>query len=336
MKELITVFMPVYNAEKYLKESISSILEQTYSNLELLIIDDGSTDNSVSIIKSFKDNRIKLFFNKENKGLPYTRNKGLSLANGDYFAIMDADDICRVNRLEKEIEFLKKNLDYDIVGSRNDFLCDKTLIRDKYKKWGFEHVNLETLYFCPLLNSSAMIRMSFIKKYDIRYNPEYFVGQDYAFWSECSKYTKIARLNDSLIIYRTGHENITKISTQEKSKVRKLIIDKIRINNWRLVTDKLGDEEINIINKVFSDPKIEISEQDIESFSLILKNVLKESEIEEKKALAMITRKAITNKIVELKIGKIKKIKLMNCKLPNESLKSFLLAYVKLIYKILI
>ena len=106
MNKKITVFMPVYNSERYLKEAIDSILNQSYKNFELLIINDGSTDSSIDIIKSYNDSRIKLINNDCNKGLPYTRNLGLKLAKGDYIAIMDSDDISYIHRLKKQIEFL--------------------------------------------------------------------------------------------------------------------------------------------------------------------------------------------------------------------------------------
>ena len=86
---MVTVFIPLYNTEKYIRESLESILNQTYSNLEILIVDDGSTDQSINIVSSFTDSRIRLIKNIENKGIPYTRNVGLNEANGEYMVIMD-------------------------------------------------------------------------------------------------------------------------------------------------------------------------------------------------------------------------------------------------------
>ena len=118
----ITVFMPVYNAEKYLKEAIDSILNQTFQNFELLIIDDGSTDESVKIIEGYTDWRIRLIHNDGNKGLPYTRNRGLFLARGLYLAIMDADDVSVKNRLEIQYNIMEKRSNLAVISSGKELL----------------------------------------------------------------------------------------------------------------------------------------------------------------------------------------------------------------------
>ena len=120
----ITVFMPVYNAEKYLKEAIDSILNQTFENFELLIIDDGSTDESVKIIETYTDERIRLIHNDGNKGLPYTRNRGLNLARGKYLAIMDADDVSVKNRLEIEYNIMEKRSNLAVISSGKELLSN--------------------------------------------------------------------------------------------------------------------------------------------------------------------------------------------------------------------
>ena len=110
----VSILMPMYNSEKYIKESINSILNQEYKNFELIIVDDGSIDSSIEIVKEYNDSRIKLYENIENKGLPYTRNKLLSLATGEYIALFDSDDIALKNRIKAQVEFLEKNKNIDI------------------------------------------------------------------------------------------------------------------------------------------------------------------------------------------------------------------------------
>jgi glycosyltransferase involved in cell wall biosynthesis len=105
----ISILMPVYNGEKYLREAIDSILNQTFTDFEFLIVDDGSTDNSVEIINSYQNSRINLVKNDKNEGLVYTLNRGLSLAKGEYIARMDCDDISLPERLKKQIDFLDSN-----------------------------------------------------------------------------------------------------------------------------------------------------------------------------------------------------------------------------------
>ena len=113
----ITVLMPVYNGEKYLKESIESILKQTFRDFEFLIINDTSTDESEKIIRSFKDSRIKLIKNEKNIGLTKSLNKGLDLAKGEYMARMDADDISLPKRLEIQVAFMDKNPKIGVIGA---------------------------------------------------------------------------------------------------------------------------------------------------------------------------------------------------------------------------
>ena len=104
VKPVITVLMPVYNGQKYLSETIESILSQSYKNFEFLIVDDCSTDNSVEIINSYNDERIKLINNKKNKGQSKAMNQGISLARGKYIARIDQDDISYKNRLQTQID----------------------------------------------------------------------------------------------------------------------------------------------------------------------------------------------------------------------------------------
>lgn len=114
---LVTVLMPVYNAERFLKRAIESILAQTFTNFELLIINDGSTDQSVPIIQSFADERIHLLHNETNSGVIHTLNKGIISAKGKYIARMDADDICETHRLEKQVSYLEQHPDVAVVAS---------------------------------------------------------------------------------------------------------------------------------------------------------------------------------------------------------------------------
>jgi glycosyltransferase involved in cell wall biosynthesis len=105
---LISVIMPVFNAEKYLAEAIRNVVDQTFRDFELLIIDDGSTDTSLEIIKSFKDSRIKCVMNTQNKGNYYSRNRGWQIAKGKYIIVMDSDDVCELNRLEVQFVFMEE------------------------------------------------------------------------------------------------------------------------------------------------------------------------------------------------------------------------------------
>ena len=121
----ITIGLPVYNAEKYIKECIISILNQSFSDFELLVVDDGSTDRSISLVKEFKDDRIKLIVDGKNLGLPARLNQIAQLCETEYLARMDADDIMHQDRIAQQLHILEKNPDIDVLGS-NCYTIDAT------------------------------------------------------------------------------------------------------------------------------------------------------------------------------------------------------------------
>lgn len=122
---LITVGLPVYNSERFLKDAIQSILNQTLKDFRLIIIDDGSTDNSIATIKSFNDPRIELVVENQNLGLPYRLNQIAKMSNSKYLARMDADDIMHPEKLEKQLKVLESNPEIDVLGT-NAYSIDKS------------------------------------------------------------------------------------------------------------------------------------------------------------------------------------------------------------------
>lgn len=153
-----SVIMPVYNTEKYLKESIESILNQTLIEFEFIIIDDCSTDNSYKILEDYllKDSRIKLFKNKKNMWISFTRNKLISLTNSNYIATQDSDDVSLEKRLELEYDFLSKNNEYWAISSNNIIINEASDII-WFRKYSDEIKNV-ILKKSPLSNPSSMFR----------------------------------------------------------------------------------------------------------------------------------------------------------------------------------
>ena len=122
---LISVIMCLYNTkEKYLREAIESVLNQTYSGFEFIIIDDGSTNDSISVIESYQDKRI-ILVRKEHSGIPKSLNIGLDLAHGEYVARMDSDDVCLPDRFEKQIYYLREHPNCIVCGTYAEFIGDK-------------------------------------------------------------------------------------------------------------------------------------------------------------------------------------------------------------------
>jgi glycosyltransferase involved in cell wall biosynthesis len=124
---LVSVLIPVYNSEKFVADSLKSIISQTYQNLEILVLDDGSTDQSIQKVKSFDDSRIQIFSHEINQGLIVTRNELIEKANGKYIAFLDSDDISYPNRIQLQVDFLEKNSDFGMLGSNVDIMLEQDL-----------------------------------------------------------------------------------------------------------------------------------------------------------------------------------------------------------------
>lgn len=215
--------MPVYNAESYLGEAIRSILDQTFDNLELIVIDDGSTDNSLAEIQSVKDERIRLYKNEWNQGIVYSRNKGLSLAKGDYIGMFDADDVAYPEKFEDQINFLEKNKDFGMVGSWVKFVNEKgKRLPGGWKlKASPEMIPAIMLFKNYFLQSAVLYRQECISKFSFREGFE--IGEDFLIWLDILAGYKAWNLQKYLVNYRIHEENITNQKIEEKLKNEKAI-----------------------------------------------------------------------------------------------------------------
>lgn len=252
----VTVFMPVYNTERYIEESIWSILKQSFRDFELLIIDDGSSDRSLEIINSINDSRIRVVQNEINKGLPYTRNLGLKLARGEYFAIMDSDDIARYDRLEKQVTYLNENKDISIVASNYLVLNDGKVRKSRFPVFKISEMKIQLLFRNYLLNSSAMVRKELLTKKSITYDLNFFSCQDYMFWSDCLKFGKVYTDKQFLITYRTGHENVTKLTQHKRKEERKRLVDYIHNDALKFHGFNFSIKEQELFNNLFGEENI--------------------------------------------------------------------------------
>lgn len=125
-KHLVSIILPTYNSELFIRETIVSVLSQSYQHFELLIIDDASTDDTPSVITSFSDHRIKFVINDNNRGAGFTRNFALSFVKGDFLCFIDADDLWHFSKLEEQLEHMLR-LNCEISHTSYDFICDKSL-----------------------------------------------------------------------------------------------------------------------------------------------------------------------------------------------------------------
>lgn len=212
MPPLISVILPVYNAAKYIAEAINSILEQTFTDFELIIVNDGSTDNSQSIIDSFDDSRIRVF-QKPNTGLIDSLNLAISHSSGSWIARMDADDISAPNRFEEQIKHI--NEEVAVIGSQA-FLIDASGKVYGETKFVTNHneilLNLLKL-FSNVIHPSVLINKKLLQKVG-GYDPKMHVAEDYDLWLRISEIGKIINVNQKLLSLRKHSNNIsnTKLS----------------------------------------------------------------------------------------------------------------------------
>ncbi|MCF8369945.1 MAG: glycosyltransferase [Bacteroidales bacterium] len=208
-KPLLSIIMLSYNAELYLNEAIESVLNQDLNNYELIIIDDGSSDNSLNIIKSFNDKRIKIHQNETNQGIVYSRNKGIRLSSGKYIGMLDSDDIALPGKFRKQVEFLEEHPDFGMVGSWA-LLIDKNgkLLRKKWKLSGIpDKIPSIMLFKNYFVQSSVVFRRDVLPDY--LYKTGYEIVEDYKLWMDILKKAKAWNLPEYLVKYRVHGKNMT-------------------------------------------------------------------------------------------------------------------------------
>lgn len=208
----ITVFMPVYNAEKTLHIAIESILNQTYQNFEFLIIDDGSTDGSAEIIRSYNDARIKFIENDENLGVQETSNKGLTLASNELIARMDADDYSYPERLEKQLHFFNDHPDCSALASwarEMDFNDQVINIERINPEFYYYNLNFECWIYQPtiMFKRSAVIDVG---EYQTKYS------EDFDLWWRLTRKYKLYVLPEVLLDYRSSDNSLSRVTRKKE------------------------------------------------------------------------------------------------------------------------
>lgn len=225
----ISVLMPAYNSEMYIAESIESVLNQTYTDFELIIINDGSTDNTARIIRKYakSDRRIKFINNTRNRGLIAVLNQGLGLCTGEYIARMDSDDISLPTRFARQIEYMDGHPECGVLGTWFEIFGKWTHVvrhptRIKLLNFlGDEHVGHPTV----------MLRKSIIDKYGFRYDANYKHAEDFELWSRMVLVTEIHNIPQILLRYRWADGNISVVHAAEQqnatARVKQNILNKL-------------------------------------------------------------------------------------------------------------
>ena len=237
---LVTVLMSVYNGEKYLPETIESILNQTFTNFEFLIIDDGSSDNSIKIIESYDDPKIRLICNDENIGQTKTLNKGIKLAKGNFIARSDQDDISSSNRLSIQYNYLNNNPNVALLGSSVYFINNNgSLLYKKQVPTGHNHI-MES--FCagnPFMHSSVMFNRDVVMKLD-GYSPRYIYSQDADLWLRIARIREIENLKSFLVSIRVHRDQVINNFTFNKLRYKEASKIYYRISKLKYLSKESG------------------------------------------------------------------------------------------------
>lgn len=227
----VSVLMPVYNTrEEYLRPAIESILNQTFTDFEFIIINDGSTDNSPQVIQEYadKDSRIKFIDNKKNSGLIAVLNQGLDLCTGEYIARMDSDDIAYPIRFAKQLAYMEEHPECGVLGAW----------AQKFTTKGPGHIfthepRLKLLdlfiYGSHVVHPTAMIRRSVLTEHKIYYDHAYPYAEDYGMWVAIAKVSEIHNLQEILLDYRWHDNNVSVVYNKPQQdtadKIRAEILD---------------------------------------------------------------------------------------------------------------
>lgn len=226
---MVTIGMPVFNTDRYIAFAIKSILKQTHSNFELIIIDDGSTDNTKEIITSFKDPRIKFFHFEKNLGIASRLNEIIAMAKGKYFARMDADDIMFPNRLAVQVQFLEQHPEFDVIGSTAVVINEKNEViglREIKEKSTFKDAVQRSIFIHP----SIIGHINWFKNnlYDINLSG----AEDYELFLRTFLNASFMNLQDPLLFYRDiAGNDLSPYIFRQKMVTKSLIKHKTLINN---------------------------------------------------------------------------------------------------------
>lgn len=278
---LISVIMPVYNAEKYLREAIDSILSQTYTNFELLLINDGSTDHSKEIILSYNDKRIRYIENETNLKLIATLNKGIDLAEGEYIARMDADDISSPKRLEIQINYMLKHPNVDLCSTWGYMITEEGNIMGKNKSIDEpELINCALFFTCPILHAAIVCKTNVLKnnKYKV-----FLHAEDLEMWINLrDKHYTMVTIPKYLYSYRWYRNNVCNTNADFQLSQKKKLL-KLQLESF--FGREVSDSEVNLHHLSFelyrwgSKSSRQLDNESFQKENVWLENISKQNKI---------------------------------------------------------
>jgi glycosyltransferase involved in cell wall biosynthesis len=246
--------MPVYNGELYLREAMDSVLAQTFQNFEFLIIDDGSTDASANIVRSYKDSRIRLEHNGKNLGLIATLNKGLELARGEYVARMDCDDISLPERLAVQARVMDENKSWGACGAWIKIFDGSGDRLVQPYSTDPDTLICELLFNPPMAHPSVIFRRELFGTLGLRYDASYKNAEDYELWYRASRHMMLSNIPKVLLLYRSHPRQVGMKYYREQQSVA----GRIRIRQLESLGIYPTEEEFGVHQTICNPDKEEI------------------------------------------------------------------------------
>ena len=280
---MVSVILPVYNGGGFIGEAINSILNQTYNNFELVIINDGSIDDSEKVIKEFKDDRIRYFSFGENRGLVASLNFGIEKAQGKYIARIDADDISATNRLEEQVNFFENSPEYVILGTSVELIPSGKI---KVPPLIDQEIKLGLVFNNVFYHSTVMFRSDLVRLHGLRYHPHFLGCEDYQLWTQAITFGKAGNLVMGGMKYRIHSNQVSKNKSTELYNRLNLVRQNYLINlgiGWGEVefavfnnfcnSEGLNRNEIKILINCMSDLNYKFTQEFDENSGQILDRI---------------------------------------------------------------
>jgi len=268
---LVSVLIPVHNGERYLREAIESMLNQTYRNLEIIIIDDGSTDQTASVANRFSDSRIRFINQPVNIGLVATLNNGIQHCSGEFIARMDADDVSEPERIEKQVKFLLEHPDIGLLGTAIRVIAERQRLRPVYTNP--DEIKSRLLYGNPINHPTVMIRTSTLGVH--RYDPSFIHAEDYELWCRMKKTVRLSNLPEALLQYRSHPQQISRTAGEVQLQTIKRIHEQLLHELGLDTNEKTLRLHLDIYLKNYRAETVFIREAEMHLLSLIKHNQTK-------------------------------------------------------------
>lgn len=234
----VSILLPAYNQEKYIEETVESILSQTFTDFEFIILDDASSDRTAERIQTFEDERITFYQNAENLGSVGTLNKGLALCRGEYIARIDGDDIAYPERLAKQVAFLDSHSDVGVVGSAVQCFSDSGMGEVmRYETDSSALFSSFLLAETSMVAHPAVMMRRCLFEGGIQYSQEHFYAEDYKLWNDLKWHARIGNLPDVLLKYRIHQSSMSRSKPELQARLR---TDIAAIEYERIMGENVG------------------------------------------------------------------------------------------------